>query len=272
MDNKDEVLKIAIVGHNLFDKTEVINKIKTRYNNQSIIVLDVNNLPNDTVFEEYWLNFSAVFYLGDDKSSNESILNWLGHNHFRFIDISKDDDEIYNNLSKELDTLVNNIELEKKLLIKMPSIESLINNYPVYRTHIEQTYLTCANGSHRIRKRTSNSVDTYFETLKLRITDSKCVEFEEIIDRDKYKDLLQLKDPKKNTIVKDRYFVLFEGNRFELDIYEFWDDKATIELEIPDEKYLFNLPPEIEVIKDVSDDYKYKNNYLAGLDYENCKA
>ncbi len=268
----DEILKIAILGHNIIEKMDVINRIKQEYTNQFIMVLDVNNLPNDIVYEEYWLNFSAVFYLGDNTTSNENILKWLGHNHFRFIDISKDDDAIYNSLVKEMNSLVDNIELEKKLLIKMPNMDDISNKYPVYKTHIEQTYLLCAKGSHRIRKRSSNGVDTYFETLKIRMTDSKCVEFEDVIDKAMYEDLLHAKDPKKNTIVKDRYFILFEGNRFELDIYEFWDNQATVELEIPDENYMFNLPPEIEVIKDVSDDYKYKNNYLAGLEYENSKT
>ena len=72
-------------------------------------------------------------------------------------------------------------------------------------------------------------------------------------------------DPDKNTIIKDRYCFLYEGQYFELDVFRFWDDRAFLELELKSENQEYKLPPEIKVIEDVSDDYHYKNSYLAGL-------
>ena len=59
---------------------------------------------------------------------------------------------------------------------------------------------------------------------------------------------------------------MFDGQYFELDVFDFWNDRAFLELEMKSENHSFTLPPEIKVIKDVSNDYHYKNNYLAGLD------
>ena len=73
-------------------------------------------------------------------------------------------------------------------------------------------------------------------------------------------------DTDKHPIKKKRYCFLYEEKYFELDIFPFWNDKAFVELEIKYISEQFVLPPEIKVIKDVSEDKHYKNNYLAGLD------
>ena len=268
----DEILKILFTGNNLASKIDVIKRVKEKYPNQFLVVLESKNMPNNIIYEEYWQNFDAVFFFDNNHLDNENVLKWLGHNHFRFFNTSLLDDELYGAVVAELECLVNNIELERKLLIKLPNIELLLSKYPVYKTHIEQTYLNCPKGTHRIRKRLSNDIVSYFETIKIRLTNSKCVESENIIDSDMYNLLMKEKDETKDTIIKDRYYILYEGNRFELDIYEFWNDQATVELEIPNENYIFNLPPEFELIKDVSDDYMYKNKYLAGLSYENSET
>ena len=51
----------------------------------------------------------------------------------------------------------------------------------------------------------------------------------------------------------------------ELDVFPFWDDKAFLEVELLDINENILLPPEIKVIKDVTNDKRYKNNYLASM-------
>ena len=155
-----------------------------------------------------------------------------------------------------------NIEIEKKFLIEYPDLQSLIKYNPI-KYEIEQIYLLCEIGSHRIRRRTHFGIDTYFETLKIRITESKCHEYEDVITADEYELLKKQADPEKHPIIKDRYVFAYGDKVLELDVFPFWDDKAFLEIELESEGDAFSIPPEIKVIKDVSDDKKYKNNYLA---------
>ena len=49
----------------------------------------------------------------------------------------------------------------------------------------------------------------------------------------------------------------------EIDIFPFSKDKAILEIELNEEQQAFQLPNFIEVIKEVTDDDKYKNVNLA---------
>lgn len=189
----------------------------------------------------------------------------VGHPHLRYVKSNDSFDKKYASVKAEIDSVLSGYEIEKKLLIEYPDFNKLAK-YKPFKTKISQTYLLCAVGSHRVRKRSASGVDTYFETLKIRVTGSCCEETESIISKQRYDELLKSADPSKHTINKDRYCFLFDGQYFELDVFDFWNDRAFLELEMKSENHSFTLPPEIKVIKDVSNDYHYKNNYLAGLD------
>ena len=55
----------------------------------------------------------------------------------------------------------------------------------------------------------------------------------------------------------------YEGKEFEIDVYPFWQDKAVMEIELTDETETVKLPPEIEIIKEVTRDRRYTNAALA---------
>ncbi|MBR3149888.1 MAG: hypothetical protein IKF64_06935 [Eubacterium sp.] len=154
------------------------------------------------------------------------------------------------------------IELEKKFLIEYPDLQSLAKYNPI-KYEIEQIYLISDVGSHRIRRRTHFGIDTYFETLKVRINGSKCHEYEDVITLEEYEARKLIADPDKHPIFKDRYVFAYGDKVLELDVFPFWDDKAFLEIELESEEDDYSIPPEITVIEDVSDDPKYKNNYLA---------
>ena len=58
---------------------------------------------------------------------------------------------------------------------------------------------------------------------------------------------------------KRKYRFSYDGRRMELDIYPFSDDKAILFVYGADGQ----LPPEIEVLQEVSDMAEYKNRALA---------
>lgn len=188
----------------------------------------------------------------------------VGHPHLRFIKNAKSIDDKLLCVMREIDAVLSELEIEKKYLIEFPDFQALAKFHP-FKTTISQTYLTSKIGSHRIRKRSANGVDTYFDTLKIRVSDFCAKEIENIISEKEYNELMLAADPEKNTINKDRYCFLYDGQYFELDVFSFWNDKALIELELSSAEQQVTLPSEIKVIADVSEDKKYKNNYLAGL-------
>ncbi len=213
---------------------------------------------DDAVSVEEWKSYTAAILL--EPYGEKAVISWTGHTHLRSVN-SIDE------LRSEIASLFSNLEVEKKYLIAVPDIARL-NKYHPFKAEIEQIYLTCLNGTHRIRRRVSSGIADYYETLKIRITGTVCREFEEKIDEETYIELQKRADPKKHPIRKNRYCFLYKGQYFELDIYEFWKDKATLEIELRSENQSVELPEEIEVIKDVSNDYRYKNNHLAGIAYE----
>ena len=72
-------------------------------------------------------------------------------------------------------------------------------------------------------------------------------------------------DLTRRPIHKFRHCFMYERQYFELDIYDFWQDRATLELELRDETQPYSLPPEITLIRDVTEEKRYKNNHLAGV-------
>lgn len=147
----------------------------------------------------------------------------------------------------------------------MPDI-AILEQQPLYmRIEMEQAYLKNQgeNEGMRIRKSTLNGKTSYKKTYKKSITSVTRIEIEDDISEQTWKDLLFDADPDSTPIKKVRHCFMFSNQLFELDIYPFWDDRATLELEMSSEDQQISLPPFIEVIKEVTDDNRYKNRSLS---------
>ena len=70
-------------------------------------------------------------------------------------------------------------------------------------------------------------------------------------------------DTELHQIRKQRTCFVCDNTYFELDVYPFWKDKAIIEIELTNESTTVELPKEIKLIKEVTDNDNYKNNSLA---------
>ena len=64
-------------------------------------------------------------------------------------------------------------------------------------------------------------------------------------------------------IHKTRYCLSENNQYFEIDIYPEWDKQAIMEIEISNENEKIQIPSFIKVIKEVTEDEKYKNYNLA---------
>ncbi len=218
-----------------------------------------------------WYRYDAALFLDTAAKNDEEILlrdgllmHWTGHPHLRFISDSCSVESMAEHIIAEIDGILSDIEVEKKFLIKKPE-SSILLKYGARKIDISQTYLLSDIGSHRIRMRECNGVVVYYETVKIRINANSCHEFEYTVTADEYNILMKKADPNKHTIEKERYCFLYKEQYIELDIFPFWGDRALLEIELLNYDCGYELPPEIEVIKDVSNDAHYKNNYLASL-------
>ena len=156
------------------------------------------------------------------------------------------------------------IEIERKFLIRIPSMSELKvqNNFRIL--DITQTYLkTDGKKNARVRKIIENNETTYIKTIKERISTLSCYEDEHTISSEEYSALLLNADEEKKSINKTRYSFEYCNHILEIDVYDFWNDRATLEIELQSEDESFSIPSFIKVIKEISADKRYKNTNLA---------
>ena len=154
-------------------------------------------------------------------------------------------------------------EIERKYLIRYPDLSRL--ELEAARSEIVQTYLVRPEdgGRSRVRKRSTNGKTTYTHTVKKRVNELRSEEWEREIDEEEYARLLKAADPERATLHKTRYCLPYRGHVFEIDVYPFWKDRAVMEVELRSEDEAAPLPPEIEVVREVSGEKEYSNSSLA---------
>ncbi|MBR5228018.1 MAG: AAA family ATPase [Clostridia bacterium] len=196
-----------------------------------------------------------------DKKTRDA---WIGHSHMRVIDNSTGFKEKIDRLIKEVFAVMGvpvPVEIERKFLIKRPTIEQLQINECV-KSQIVQTYLKRNDPEveRRIRQRGIDGNFTYYYTEKKVKTSISRDEVERRISKDEYISLLT---EGIAAIRKERYCFFYENQYFELDIYPDWENEAILEIELTQENQEIKFPDWITVIKEVTGDPKYKNANLA---------
>lgn len=203
----------------------------------------------------------------DDKL----IAAWTGHPHLRIIDNSSDFERKMKRLISEIASFLGEpepYEIERKYLIEYPDIKALMKLPNCEKVEIIQTYLRSENGEEvRIRQRGSDGHYIYYETRKRNVRGSGLtrLETEKRLTKDEYLTRLMDADPERRPIRKDRY-CLADGNQyFEIDVYPFWKDQAIMEIELSDPEEEIRFPKQVKVIREVTEDEKYKNASLAKI-------
>lgn len=195
------------------------------------------------------------------------ICAWTGHPHFRIIDNSTVFEDKMRRLITEIAAFLGEpepLEIERKFLIEYPDIAWLEKLPNCRRVEIVQTYLTSAEGEElRVRRRGEGEHFIYTLTAKRKPVGAKRIEVERRLSRDEYLERLQEADPHRHPIEKTRYCLTYKNQYFEIDIYPFWQDRAIVELELCDERDEIKMPPELKIIREVTEDAAYKNSALA---------
>ena len=163
------------------------------------------------------------------------------------------------------ETEKNGLEIERKFLIRMPAVADLLREDGVRVWHIEQTYLTAPQGlSRRVRAIGEGDTVRYIYTEKRRVSAAVAHEYEHALTKEAYDALLRERDEARKTVKKTRYVIpCRDGHVAEVDIYAFWDDRATVEVELAAEDETFVLPACLSVVREITADKRYKNAALA---------
>ena len=202
------------------------------------------------------------------KSVDDKIISaWTGHPHLRIIDNSTEFEEKLERLIKEISSFLgetNPYEIERKFLIKYPNIKELENMPNCTKVDITQTYLkSIDNTERRVRSRGIDGNYVYYLTEKRKVSGLKRIEIEKKLTQDEYLELLMDADTKLHTIHKTRYCLSENNQYFEIDIYPEWKNQAIMEIELSEEQEEIKTPDFIKIIREVTNNEKYKNHHMA---------
>ena len=194
---------------------------------------------------------------------NKLISAWTGHPHLRVIDNTSNFEDKMKRLITEISSFLGEPE---PLEIEYPDVRWLESIPNCQRIEIIQTYLNSDKDEEvRVRQRGFDGHYIYFQTTKRKVSDVKRVEIERRLSESEYIRLLMKADTTRRQIRKDRYCLTYENQYFEIDIYQFWNDKAIAEIELSNENAEIKFPKQIRVIKEVTGDDFYKNASLAKI-------
>ncbi len=156
-----------------------------------------------------------------------------------------------------------NYEIERKFLIEYPKKDVLERCTDI--SSIEQTYLkrTESGRSDRVRKRGSHGDYVYTHTRKTHISDMRRIEDESEISEVEYLEFLKTADPERSVIYKTRCCLEYKEQLFEIDVYPFWSDRAVMEIELEDEGQAVYFPPDIKILREITEDRRYTNSAMA---------
>ena len=192
---------------------------------------------------------------------------WTGSPHLRIIDNSTGFEQKLSRLLDEVKAVIGipkPLEIERKFLIEYPDIEVLDSIKTCRKVPVTQAYLdTPEEGKFRIRMRGEGKDAVYIKTVKRKINDLTHIEIENYISDKEYYSYLDKKEYVHGVISKDRYCIALNSTYYELDVYPFFADRATLEIELLSEDQPYVLPDFVKVIREVTFEKQYKNKYLA---------
>jgi len=149
-------------------------------------------------------------------------------------------------------------EIERKFLVKNLKFKELGYSYK-----IEQSYICIEDGRVVRVRRCSNHA---FLTIKSASVGFSRYEFEYEIPVDDAQKMLETVCIQP-TLKKERYVVIFENKKWEIDVFEQENSGLIIaEIELESEDETFNIPDFIG--QEVTNDERYYNSYISKNPYK----
>ena len=154
----------------------------------------------------------------------------------------------------------NQIEIERKYVIVKPNPNLIRAESDYTESRIVQIYLESSSGvTHRIRSRKYSDRTEYTENVKTRIDEMSSREEEREISEDEFASLSKKIKGGTVPIIKTRCTFFYKGVTVEIDLYPNWERSAILETELENRSSVAELPPYIEIVKEVTGDFNYSN-------------
>ena len=248
--------------------------------NRYDLVLNLTTAADGAVENYEWVGSETCQNMARSESPEEAIekdrltLNgWVsaGCTHLKVIDNSTDFENKIRRILEEVFFLLDEeapSEIERKYLIKKPTTEQLANASVRSKSNIIQTYLNSENPNieRRIRMRgTKKSGYSFYYTEKQDKFKGVRIERERKISQKEYLNYAVEADTSLHQISKERICFVYDKQFFELDLYpsSMSEEYAVLEIELKDINEPVNLPPFLDVVRDVTGENAYKNSSLA---------
>lgn len=191
---------------------------------------------------------------------------WTGHPHLRVIDNSTDFEGKMRRLVHEIAYFLGEVgpyELERQFLIEMPDLEVLGAMPNCELVQMIQTYLR-SDADHEIRiRKVMGKGSAYSYTEKEILGTHKRLVRRRRLTKQEYITLLAQADPERRQIVKTRYCLATLGHYYEIDVHPCWQDRAILKVDYSGDGSELVFPPEIKVIREVTEDREYDNEVIA---------
>ena len=191
---------------------------------------------------------------------------WSGYPNLRIIDNSVNFEDKINRAIREIYRVIGEPEpmvKKRKYLVAMPDIQSLREHYGAVGVDMVQTYLCMTNPTieRRLRCQENGGEKLYFYTEKHFRADGEKWDTERPITEKEYNQYLLEADPSLQSVSKTKYRFIQDSSRFEIDVYPFSTERAIMfHYSDNDDR---GVPPEVEIIREVTGDPAYKNKQLA---------
>ena len=200
----------------------------------------------------------------DDKT----LRAWSAHPNLKIVDNAVDFEKKIQRAMREIFRIVGKpepMDKKHKYLIAMPDMNQLIVNYGAVPFEMTQDYLVITNPNieRRVRKQKNGSDYLYFYTEKHRMPDGGVWDTERPISSKEYKKYLLEADLELQPVHKVKYRFNRGAQRFEIDVYPFSAERAVMFAYGGSDEAEVEIPPEIEILKEVTGDLEYKNKTLA---------
>lgn len=200
------------------------------------------------------------------EMDDRTLRAWSGHPNLHIIDNSVDFDDKMRRALREIYRVVGEpvpMMKKRKYLIEMPDMDAIDAKYNAVCLNMMQTYLlpTQPNVERRIRQQKNGEDYLYFFTEKHTMDDGSKWVTERAIPEKQYVRFLMECDSSMHSVRKVKHRFIFDGHRFEIDVYPFSKDKAVMFAYSDGDPAA--LPGEIRVIREVTGDPAYKNRQLA---------
>lgn len=258
--NKEEFEEILTRINNVKSFTDLLNKYDLVIN--LVGREDFYTTQNNKARSE---SSSEALKLGD-----ATLKCWLGHKTIKIV-MPKDtvDEKISEVLNIINETLsLKQIKRQEKYLVDLSKTDIEYIRSQGKAMHIEQTYLTSEKDvEKRVRKVAFNDCVYYlFSVFKVQEDGTKVIVSEKQVDKNLYDSLLEFKDDKCVPIRKIRYYFVYNGEYFNLDVFEDNKESGILEINVGKDESVV-IPEYVSILDKVSSNELYFNRNIASQRY-----